>query len=180
MNISPGAGSPCEPGLRMESHKGPAVIFICTANICRSPMAAALFHSRLKKERADWQSWRVDSAGTWALDGEMAAKNSRQVMAQRGLDISGHRAKTVSAELLEEYDLILTMEQGHKEALRIEFPAIAGRVFMLGEMAGTLNPIDDPFGQSLPAYEAAAKKIDQMLAQGMRRIVALTARQQEQ
>jgi protein-tyrosine-phosphatase len=57
-------------------NQAPSVLFVCTANMIRSPIAAALFRSRLANKRPDWQEWRIDSAGTWALDGEMASKNA--------------------------------------------------------------------------------------------------------
>ena len=136
-------------------------------------MAAALFRARLKKERADWQSWRVDSAGTWALEGEMAALHSRQIMLQHGLDISSHRARTVTAEMLNDYDLILTMEPGQKEALQVEFASVAKRVFLLSEMEGSLTPISDPYGGPPEGYQKTAEKLDQMLANGMQRIFSL-------
>ncbi len=156
-----------------------SVLFVCMANICRSPMAAALLQARLHNEQPDWQDWRVDSAGTWALDGEMAAKNSRQVMNERGLDITSHRARTVTEAMLKEYDLILTMEPGQKEALRIEFPSAAGRVFLLDEMGGGTSAIDDPYGGPLDGYRKAAEMIDQMLARGMQRIIELAGRHDE-
>jgi protein-tyrosine-phosphatase len=139
-------------------------------------MAAALFRARLKKERADWQQWQIDSAGTWGLDGEPAAKNSRLIMAERGLDITEHRARTVSAEILERYDLILTMEPGQKEALQIEFSAIADRIFMLSEMdAGLILPVTDPYGGPLEGYIETANKLDKMIEKGMPRIIQLVS-----
>src|SRR5512142_3320376 len=63
-----------------------SVLFVFTANICRSPMAVALLRARVRKERPDWRQWRIDSAGTWAQDGAAAAKNSQLIMAERGLD----------------------------------------------------------------------------------------------
>jgi len=155
--------------------KGRSVLFVCTANICRSPMAAALFRSRLEKERPDWKEWRIESAGTWASDGESATKNSRLVMSQRGLDIHGHRSKTVTAEALESFDLILTMESGHKEALKVEFPSLSDRIYMLSEMEGSSDPIDDPYGQPIQAYEEAANKMDRILENGFTKIVLLAA-----
>lgn len=164
--------------LRLTRHnkptkKGPAILFVCTANICRSPMAAALFQERLKQERTDWQDWLIESAGTWAREGEGAASNSKLVMEQRGLDISDHRARTVTPSMLRLYDLILTMEPGQKEALQVEFPMVAKRVFMLSEMEGSMTPISDPYGGPLEGYQKTAEKLEQIFANGMQRIYAL-------
>ena len=155
------------------ARKGPAILFVCTANIVRSPMAEGLFRARIKQERSDWQYWQIDSAGTWAINGEMAAKNARQALANRGLDIIQHRSRTVTADMLASYDLILTMEPGHKEALKIEFPFLAGRVYLLSEMEGQVFPVEDCYGSSLKAYEETAEKIDQILERGMAKIISL-------
>jgi len=140
-------------------------------------MAAALFLARLKEVDPDWQKWRIESAGTWAEEGQAASRHSRAVALQRGLDISQHRSRVVTAEMLESYDLILTMELHHKEALQVEFPTVAGRVFLLSEMEGQFEPISDPYGQSLEAYERTAFRIEQILARGMDKIQSLAKSQ---
>ncbi len=156
----------------MTSHP-PSVLFVCLANICRSPMAAALFRIQLKQRVKDWQSWQVDLAGTWTQDGYGASENSCQVVARRGVDISGHKSKIVTADLLFRFDLILTMEAGQKEALQIEFPEVADRVYMLSEMMGLRKAVNDPMGKPIEAYEATAELIDQMISRGMDRILEL-------
>ena len=136
-------------------------------------MAAALFRIQLQQRVKDWQSWQVDSAGTWTEDGYGASENSCQVIARRGIDISRHQSKIVTPELLVRFDLILTMEAGQKEALQIEFPEVADRVYMLSEMMGVRRAVNDPMGKPIEAYEASAELLDQMISRGMDRILEL-------
>ncbi len=151
----------------------PSVLFVCTANICRSPMAAALFRARLMVTRQDWRAWRVDSAGTWASTGQPAALEAQQVIARRGMDLSAHRSHPVSHELLRRFQLVLTMEAGQKEAILVEFPAFRDRVFMLSEMAGQVAPVQDPVGGTVMDFERAADSIDSWISKGIDRIVLL-------
>jgi protein-tyrosine-phosphatase len=144
----------------------PSVLFVCTANICRSPMAEALWRIRL----GDAAGWRVESAGTWAMDGQPAARYAQQVIQQRGSDLSQHRSRVVDKELLESFRLILVMEQGHKEALRFEFPAIASRVYLLSEMEDESQDIHDPVGGSMLDFEEAARELDCILEKGSEKI----------
>lgn len=146
-----------------------SVIFICTANICRSPMATGLF----RKIVGDTPEWRVESAGTWSIENQPAAIFSQEVLASRGIDISDHRSRSVSRELLAQFDLILTMEAGHKEALKIEFPEIAHRVYMLSEMVGAKYDITDPMGSSIDEFELTAVELEQIFERGLPKIKQL-------
>ena len=98
----------------------PALLFVCTANICRSPMAEAMF-KQILEDRDTSGEWIVASAGTWGLDGAPAAAGSQAAMNAKGIDISNHSARSVDQEILQSFDLILTMENGHKESLQMEF-----------------------------------------------------------
>lgn len=150
----------------------PGILFVCTANICRSPMAAGIF-DELIQDRADGEEWRVESAGTWGLDGEEASLGSQTVMSEMGIDISGHRSRQVTSELLTPFDLILTMESGHKEALKVEFPEISDRVYMLSEMTHETEDIPDPIGGPITEYEATAQLIESYLLDGFAEIQRL-------
>jgi protein-tyrosine-phosphatase len=140
-----------------------SVLFVCTANMCRSPLAEGLFLKKLGEEK---DGWRVESAGTWATEGTPASQKSLQVLTERGVDLSHHRAKVVSRELMGEFALILVMEEGQKEALRVEFPEYKDRVFLLSEMIGEYYEIDDPVGRDLEDYRLTAEEIDYILEKG--------------
>jgi protein-tyrosine-phosphatase len=148
-----------------------SVLFVCTANICRSPMAAALFRARVVQEVPGAENWLIDSAGTWTTDGQRVSENSVRAMASRGLDIRKHRSKGVSEAYLKLFDLILVMEPEHKEALRIEFPEIAAHVFLLSEFSGPAVAVEDPYGASVEMYLQTAEIIDDYLKRGMKRIL---------
>ena len=138
-------------------------------------MAAAILYDLIRRERPNLLHWRIESAGTWAEAGQPVAENSWRVIAMRGIDISSHRSRMVSKELLQEFDLILTMEVGQKEGLQIEFPQTASRTFMLSEMQGSSFSVSDPYGQGLAAYQATERVIENMLAAGFDRIVSLVS-----
>lgn len=148
----------------------PAVLFVCTGNIARSPLAEAMFRHRLKGRGLDGD-WLVASAGTWACDGQSSPDSVQQVARDYGVDVSAHRARRVSADLLAPFDLILTMERGHKEGIQVEFPQVAGRTFLLSEMVGQRYDVPDPY-DALDDVRQAARLIDALLTQGYDRIVA--------
>ena len=122
--------------------------------------------------------WLVDSAGTWGLEGDPAAVGSLAVMNSIGIDINDHRARRVDSELLNAYDLILTMERGHKEALCMEFPKYSSRIYMLSEMAGEKSDVEDPYGGPYSGYEQAAEDIQHFLDIGFNEIVELASNPQ--
>ncbi len=149
-----------------------SVLFVCTANRCRSPMAEALFRDLVQKQDGQTR-WRVSSAGTWAVDGLPAMPLAEAVMEELGLDIKSHSAHIVDHELLSSFSLILVMERGHKEALQVEFSEIAKRIYLLTEMCGGHYDIYDPVSGTLRDYRATAAEIRQLIEQGWERIDAL-------
>ena len=150
----------------------PSVLFVCTGNICRSPMAEALFQRLVPKDR-ERSTWHIQSVGTRALPGMPASPNAQTVMKTRGLDIQEHRSHPVNRDLLERFNLILTMEADHKEALQVEFPELADRIYMLSEMVGEKKDIEDPIGSHLEAYDATDREIDRYLTVGFKKIQKL-------
>ena len=110
----------------------PSVLFVCTANRFRSPLAAAFFQQMLG-DSGRALPWSVDSAGTWTSSGLQVLPEVLLIARKYGLDLSQHRSKLVSASLLLTQDLVLVMEAGHKEALQHEFPMIDDRVYLFSQ-----------------------------------------------
>lgn len=146
--------------------KARSILFVCTANQCRSPMAEALMKDYLKRMALP-SSWTVQSAGTWAENGHPATAFGIKAMAKRGLDTSNHLSQLITRELLTQFDLILTMESGHKEAIQIEFPEFSKKVFMLSEMSCDHVNIEDPIGGKYEDYEKTADEIDEWIIKGL-------------
>ena len=149
------------------------VLFICTANVCRSPMAMGLLRARTSSEP---DQWVIESAGTWTEGGESAAQRTLQVLKKRGVDLEDFQSQILTEDILSSFNLILTMEKGHKEAIRVEFPGLANRVFMLSEMIGQDYDIDDPIGKPLSAFEETAREIDEIIVRGYKNISELSER----
>ena len=144
-----------------------SVLFICTANLIRSPMGVALLKSHLEKSGLDISVWRIESAGTWAANGQPAMQEAQSAIMEHGLKIDDHRSRRVSGELLQQYNLILVMTSGHKEALKIEFPEISNNIYLLSEMAGAEISIDDPVGLRYNAFRVTAEELNYWITEGI-------------
>jgi protein-tyrosine-phosphatase len=156
-----------------------AVLLVCTANICRSPMAEAIL-KKLVSERPDADQWRVESAGIWAMGGNPPALLSQFVMEKMGMDISAHRSQLTTIALLSNFDLILTMEEVHKKFLMDQFGELEDRIYLLSEMAGEEIDIPDPIGGELIDYEQTAYMIERILTDGFDRLVQLALMHQHE
>lgn len=150
----------------------PHITIICTANICRSPLAEALLRRRLA--HAGYVDWTVSSAGTWAQRGNAAAPFSAELAAEQGLDLSGHRSQIITEEGLAAADLVICMASNHAEALRIEFPDHAHKIYRLSEMVGLRYDIADPYGGPRHEYERMGRDVARLIDEGLPRIVELT------
>ena len=122
----------------------------------------------------DPTGWRIDSAGTWAIDGAPAAVNTQRVLQSRGIDISDHRSRLITEKILSEYNLVLTMERGHQEALKVEFPQFANRIYLLSELIDKKFDIEDPVAGPLVDYQDTAREIELILSDGFEKITILS------
>lgn len=135
-----------------------SVLFVCTGNTCRSPMAASIFRVLTKGASP------VSSAGTQAAPDAALSRGAAAVFAKRGLDGAGHRARRVDEALLDVADDVYVMERAHRDYIVSHFPGFAGKISVLREAAG-LSPADveDPLGDAVEEYEACASSIEEAL-----------------
>lgn len=124
-----------------------SLLVVCTGNICRSPMAEALFKERARARGLDLE---IGSAGVAALVDYPATDPVIALMQSRGLDVSGHRARQLTVELGSQHDLILVMERGHQRFISRNWPELHGRVRRLGEFRE--DDIADPYRMSERVY----------------------------
>lgn len=147
------------------------ILFVCTGNTCRSALADALARKiAVERGLADVE---IVSAGTSAWDGAPASDGALLVGMERGLDLSQHRAQTLTRELVRDATLILAMGPHHLE--RIEALGGGGKAYLLTEFAsrGTeARPVNDPIGGELDVYRATADELEQEVRRLFDRITA--------
>jgi len=146
------------------------ILFVCTGNTCRSTMAEGIFKYLLKNKNID--NINVSSAGITAYDGEKANEKAIMVLKKNGIDITGHKARLLTSEIINESDLILTMTSNHKEIINdyVHKKTVSSpcpKVFTLREFANIVNEesadnnfdIEDPFGMDYNLYEKSMDEI---------------------
>lgn len=135
------------------------VLVVCGGNTCRSPMAEGLATPLAQAAGIAPGRLRVSSAGVSASDGEPASRNAIAVMAELGIDITAHRSRRLTPELIVGADLVLTMEQRHLDAVLRMAPGAAGRARLLAD-----SDIADPFMLSADVYRHTRHQIAEALA----------------
>ena len=147
------------------------LLFVCTGNTCRSPMAAVI--ARRAVAELGWQSFEVRSAGIAAADGDRASGGAVRVAARNGLDLSEHDATLLTRELAEWADLILVMSPGHlsrvSEFARGENTALITS-FAGPSDGGGAESVPDPVGGSDEHYVETFELLEQLIAQAVQRL----------
>ena len=138
------------------------LVFVCTGNICRSPMAEYMFREHIRDTHPAWQ---VASAGTLGLQGQPASRFAVKALKEISVDLKPHRSQGVTRELVERAALLVVMAQGHKAELLERYPDAADKIRLLKSFDPASDGADvmDPIGLSLDVYRYIRDEISNAL-----------------
>lgn len=131
------------------------IVVVCTGNICRSPMGERLLAHALQKEAEPLKHLKIVSAGTHAASGQPASYHSVKALDKVGINLSDHKSKPVSEEMLSRAVAVFCMSQSHHDILTALYPEYADRFHLYREFMEKRERSDiaDPFGLNASAYE---------------------------
>jgi protein-tyrosine-phosphatase len=145
------------------------LLFVCSGNTCRSPLAEALGR-KMAAERG-LTNLSFSSAGTGALDGGGASEGAILVGLERGIDLSSHRTRGLTRTDLEQADLVLVMGPHHLESVRIQGAEDKAHLLDHYASAGeSARAINDPFGGTLDAYRETAAELEYQIGRVLDRL----------
>ena len=132
---------------------GMRLLFVCSGNTCRSPMAEALLRAALP----DGSGWTVESAGISAENGVPASRNAVAAMRELGMDISGHLSRKATREMLSSADVVVAMTRSHRARLVSLDPGVEQKSFLMLDFhpgQRRIRDMEDPIGGAISAYRA--------------------------
>lgn len=132
--------------------KNKTILFVCTGNTCRSPMAELILKEKLKN--GDIKNYKVKSAGLKATAGDKMSENSKKALKLLGVKVTNFRSKLCDAKLLLSSDYVICMTSAHKDKIK-NFP----NVFTFSEITG-MGEVIDPYGQDLTVYQKTSHQIE--------------------
>jgi protein arginine phosphatase len=141
------------------------ILFVCTGNTCRSPMAEAI----LKSKKID--GLEVKSAGIYAATGSEASAHAKKVLEDHQID-HHHSSNMLNVDSVRWADLILTMTFSHKNAILQQYPDAAAKVFTLKEFTGENYDVDvvDPFGGNLAIYQETYHELEKLITKAIEKL----------
>ncbi|UWG97194.1 low molecular weight protein arginine phosphatase [Dehalobacter sp. DCM] len=139
------------------------ILFVCTGNTCRSPMALGLARLYFPVEH------ELASAGIHAYTGDAVSRHASEALKEKGIDISRHRATQLIRDSVEHADLILTMTHAQQDLLTEAYPEFQDKIKQIGDWAGLRKEITDPWQGSLATYRQCAADIEEIIKAGVTR-----------
>lgn len=136
-----------------------SIIFVCTGNTCRSPLAKGLAQDWVNRRVPDGLNITIESAGVAAYEGAPASDQTLDVLRERGIDLRSHRSRVLTPQMIDRADIVLTMTPSHAQAAMQIAPDSAHKVFPIDPH----NPIADPFGQPIGVYRQVADQLETLI-----------------
>ncbi len=154
------------------------ILFVCTGNTCRSPMAEALARHLSRSV----EGWDFASAGVFAREGQPASQQAVTVMKESGIDISGHVSRQLTPARAEASDYIVALTEGHADLIRENFPEAAGKIHTLHSYnpANAGRDVMDPFGGSVESYRKTRDEIESALSDLILSVVTPSLKTQQE
>ncbi len=137
------------------------VLFVCTGNTCRSPMAQALFNK--KAETMPGERWYARSAGVAAKAGSAASEHVVNLLADQGIALKDHLAKQLSREMMSEATVVITMNSVQRDLLLLYFPEYEEKIFSIADYTGSGEDVADPYGGDEEDYAKTLGQLTELI-----------------